>query len=165
MAALIQKATQSAPKTAAQMARLIATNAKNEMVRVAETAQSQVLSTEIKSQNQTEKQAEQTPPAVVSQIKNEGVENVNREQLATWEQSRIKQLEDMISQVRRQDQQKLVQHNEMVQKEMHATTVVPTEAVGPVGKVRRAMGQAKQKVQTLLTSRKQSESKGGSGKG
>ncbi|MBP9687642.1 hypothetical protein KBD68_03205 [Candidatus Woesebacteria bacterium] len=163
MAALTQKVATQVPKSAAQMARLIASNAKNEMARVSETAQAQILSTEIK---QTPERQSAPIPEVINEIQNEGVETVNREQLATWEKSRIKQLEDMIASVRRQEAQKLVNHNEMVQKEMQAaTTSAPVESVGVVGKAKKAMGQVKQKVQSFLTSKKQSESKGGSGKG
>lgn len=115
------------------------------------------------------KSPESAPPVpeVVQQIREQGPDNINVEQIHAQERSRLAQLEAELARVRQQEEQKKQSYLQTVAQEMQAqNTTAPQETFAPAqGKIRKAMGAAKKKVQSMLTSRKQQESKGGSGKG
>jgi len=110
--------------------------------------------------------ARQEVPHVIEEIQSQGPSDMDRQAIASQERSMLANLEARLAQIRAQKTQEIAAYAESVQTKMDAQIQTsPVEAPAPQGKIRKAIGKAKKAVTSLISNRKQAETKQGGGKG
>lgn len=152
-------ATQITKQAAVAVARTVS----NQTSETINTAKAQM---GIATSEKPSKDARQEIPQIIEEIQSQGPSEMDRQAIAARERSMLANLEARLAQMRAQKNQELAAYNQAVQTKMdtHLQTS-PVESPAPQGKIRKVMGRAKKAVTSLISNRKQAETKQGSGKG
>lgn len=164
MASMFSQAAKTTTQTTKQVAVAVARGIANQTNETIDTAKAQVgLPSAEKPQSID---ARQEVPKVVQEIQSHGPSDIDRQAIASRERAMLANLEARLAQMRAQKTQELATYNQAVQTKMDAQVQEsPVETMAPQGKIRKAMGKAKKAVTSLISNRKQGETKQGSGKG
>lgn len=105
-------------------------------------------------------------PQIVQELQKSGAESIDREAIASRERAMLSELEHRLSEIRAKRTESQMSYREAVQTTMDAQNASPAiEVSEPQGKIRKAMGRAKKAITSIISNRKQGETKQGSGKG
>jgi|GEM_PF-3774486 len=160
MAAFSGQLQKGANQFAQKAGRALVKNVHEQIKETAQDVREQVTGSEVVASREGD-------PAVVQEIKNNGAEQIDRNQIRAYEQTRIAELEARIMQIAAESRQQKEQTNAQVSQQMEASaqSAEPQQDEMPQGKLRGAVNKIKQKAQSIISTRKQSESKSGTGKG
>lgn len=159
---LYQKPVQTAQKTA-QVAARAAISQSSETLKTAQ-AQLGVRPPETRPRPENESAV----PAVVQEIRDQGPANIDRDAIMQSERSRLAELEAELKALQAKRDQEKIQYQQTQDAQMRAVQTASATAEAftpPQGKIKKAMGQVKKAVTSMISGRKQSETKAGSGKG
>jgi len=106
-------------------------------------------------------------PQVIQTIREVGPSNIDRQQIENTERKMLADLEAQLNRIRAESKQKLESYNQSQQTMLDAHKSPPqAETIEPPkGKVRKMLGQTKKTISSIISGRKQAESKMGTGKG
>lgn len=160
MAAFSGQLQKGVNQFAQKTGRVVVQNVHEQLKETAKDVREQVTGSEVVAAREGE-------PAVVQEIKNTGAEQIDRNQIRAYEQSRIAELEARIMQIAAENKRQKEQTATTVSQQMEAQTESsePSQDEMPQGKLRGAVNKMKQTAQSIISTRKQGESKPGSGKG
>lgn len=150
-------------QSAVQTARAIAQGVAQQSNETLKTAQDQLGIPRAEVTPSTETQTE--VPEVITDIREQGVDAIDREAIARKESAMLAQLEAQLSSLRHRRTQELAQYAERTQMQMQDNSPQQTAPVEAQGKVSKAIGRAKKAVSSIISGRKQGETKSGAGKG